>query len=407
MIHRHALGRLPPKPHTAFYDENNKLLMEHCHTREGFEGPFSILYYRTPPTDENAVEKLAIPGFCPFEPLPEQSLYRRHIRTPALKLAGDFLDARRTLMFNPDVQIGMVKPTQATPRFFANGDGDELYFACKGSGRFETLFGVLPFREHDYVHVPRAVPYRIAWEGTPPEFLVFEGRQFIDIPKEWRNRSGQITMYAPYSHRDFRLPQSLLACNPAEHGKPPFKLVVKREDVLTVHLFRHFPHELVGWDGFVYPFAFNIHDYQPKTGLIHLPPTIHLTFAGNNFVVCSFVPRKVDYCDQDGMKAIPCPYGHASVHMDEILFYVAGNFTSRRGIDAGSISLHPAGIPHGPHPGTYEKSIGADRTSELAVMCDTYKQLRLTTVAHEIEDKDYHLTWVSRESGGADAPGAR
>lgn len=395
MIHRMQLGKVPPKPHTTFYDENNKLLMEHCHTREGFEGPFSILYYRVPPTDENAVEKLALPGFCPFEPLAEQPLYRRHIKTQDLKLSGDFLEARRVLMFNSDVQISMVKPTTRSPRFFANGDGDELYFVFKGSGRFETLFGVLPFREHDYVYIPRATPYRLHAETPACEMLAFEGRVFIDIPKEWRNRAGQITMYAPYTHRDFHGPANLLSYSESEHGKAPFRLVVKREDTLTVHLHPQFPYDIVGWDGAVYPYTFNIHDYQPKTGLVHLPPTIHLTFAGNEFVVCSFVPRKVDYHP----KAIPCPYGHASVHMDEILFYVDGNFTSRRGIAPGSISLHPAGIPHGPHPGTYEASIGTERTSELAVMCDTYKQLRLTKLAHDVEDKDYHLTWVSKEAG--------
>ncbi len=402
MIHYLKLGKVPRKPHTAFY-EDGKLLMEHCHTREGFEGAYSILYYRVPPTDENAVEKLAIPGFCPFEPLAEQPLYRRHIMTGELKLKGDFLDARRVLLFNADVQMSMVKPTEPSQRFFSNGDGEELYFVYKGSGRIESLFGVLPFRERDYVLIPRGTPYRIHWEGDNPEFFVFEGTGFIDIPTEFRNRHGQITDYAPYSHRDFRVPETLLAHSEADHGKSPFKLVVKRADVLTVHQHEHFPFDVAGWDGCVYPCAFNIHDYQPKTGLVHLPPTIHVTFAGNNFVVCSFVPRKVDYAEG----SIPCPYGHASVHMDEILFYVDGNFTSRRGIDTGSISLHPAGIPHGPHPGTYEKSIGTDRTSELAVMCDTYKQLKLTTVAHNIEDKDYHLTWVAKEGGGIDVPGAR
>ncbi len=392
MIHRHALGRLPAKPHTAFY-EDGKLLMEHAHTREGFDGPFSLLYYRTPPTDESAVEGLTIPGFCPFEPLADQPLHRRHLKTPDLALTGDFLEARRTLLFNSDLHIGMVKPSATSPRFLANGDGDEMYFVYRGAGRFETLFGVLPFREHDYVHIPRATPYRIHFEGDPPEFMVFEGRGFIDIPKEYRNRSGQITMYAPFTHRDFRVPESLLLYDQSCHGMAPFPLAVKREDRLSVHLHEHFPYELVGWDGFAYPFAFNIHDYQPKTGLVHLPPTIHTNFAGNEFVICSFVPRKVDYAKG----AIPCPYGHASVHMDEILFYVEGNFTSRKGIDTGSISLHPAGIPHGPHPGTYQASIGTERTSELAVMCDCYKPLRLTTAARQIEQQDYHLTWVERE----------
>ncbi len=392
MIHRHVLGKVPRNPHTAFY-EDGKLLMEHCHTREGFDGAFSIMYYRVPPTDENAVERLTLPGFCPFEPLQDQPLYRRHIKTPQLKLTGDFLDARRTLLFNNDVHIGMVKPTKTSQRFFLNGDGDELYYTYRGTGRLESVFGVLDFKEGDYLHVPRGTPYRFQWQGDNPEFLVFEGRVFIDIPKEYRNRYGQITMYAPYTNRDFRLPQSLLTYDEASHGQAPFKLVVKRQDELTVHLHQHFPYDLVGWDGYVYPFAFSIYDYKPRTGMIHLPPTIHTTFAGNRFVVCSFVPRKVDYIEG----AIPCPYGHAAVHMDEILFYVAGNFTSRKGIDSGSISLHPAGIPHGPHPGTYQASIGSERTDELAVMCDTYEQLRLTNLAHDLEDKDYHLTWLSKE----------
>ncbi len=394
MIQRHTLGKIPPQPHTAFY-EDGKLLMEHCHTREGFDGAFSILYYRIPPTDENAVEMITIPGFCPFEKLEEQPLHRRHAVTLKLKLSGDFLDARRTLMFNSDVHIGMAKPSKTSTRFLTNGDGDELYFAYKGSGRFETLLGVLPFKEHDYIHIPRGIPYRIHWEGSNPEFLIFEGRGFIDIPKEYRNRYGQITMYAPFCQRDFRLPENLLEYSEALHGKAPYHLVVKREDQLTVHLHQHFPYDLVGWDGYVYPFAFNMHDFHPKTGYIHLPPTTHTHFAGNQFVVCSFVPRHVDFAPQ----AIPCPYGHASVHMDEVLFYVAGNFTSRKGIDSGSMSLHPAGIPHGPHPGTYEASIGQKKTSELAVMCDTYKQLYMTKVGHDIEDKDYHLTWIEKEGG--------
>ncbi|MEK6642676.1 MAG: homogentisate 1,2-dioxygenase [Planctomycetota bacterium] len=406
MIQYHSLGKKPPKPHTAFY-EDGKLLMEHCHTREGFEGPFSVLYYRIPPTDENAVERINIPGFCPFEPLAEQPLHRRHIKTQNLTTKGDFLDARRVLLFNADVYMSMVKPTEQSTRFFSNADGDEMYFVNKGTGRFETLFGVLPFKAHDYIQIPRATPYRIHWDGPNPEFFAFEGRGWIDVPKEYRNKHGQITMYAPYSHRDFRIPMELLKYDKASHGAGPYKLVIKRDDTLTVHIHPHFPYDVVGWDGMVYPFAFNIHDYQPKTSTIHLPPTIHITFAGNEFVICSFVPRKVDYYNRDGVKSIPCPYGHASVHMDEILFYVAGNFTSRRGIDSGSISLHPAGIPHGPHPGTYEKSIGTDRTSELAVMCDTYKQLKLTKVAHDLEDKDYHLTWISKEGGEADTPGAR
>lgn len=400
MIQRHCLGKFPPKPHTTLYDDDGKLLMEHCLTREGFDGTFTILYYRVPPTDEISVERFSIPGFCPVQVVEGLPLLRRHIRTQdivaggagRLSVSGDFLDARRTLFVNADVHVGMLKPTTASTRFFSNGDGDECYYAYRGGGTIESLMGLLPYRQGDYVNVPRNVPYRLVPDGDKCELLVFEGRGHIDIPRQFRNRAGQLTMDAPYSHRDFRLPAELLRYDPARHGTAPFRLVVKKDDLLTTHEHAHFPYDVVGWDGFVYPTAFSIHDYQPKTGLVHLPPTIHLTFAGNDFVICSFVPRILDYHE----KAIPCPYGHASVHCDEIILYDAGNFTSRRGIDSGSISLHPAGVPHGPHPGAYEGSIGVKRTSELAVMCDTFKPLKLTTVAQQIEDGEYHSTWVKQ-----------
>ncbi|MCG3128897.1 MAG: Homogentisate 1,2-dioxygenase [Phycisphaerae bacterium] len=392
MIHRHTLGKIPPKPHIVFKDERGNLLMEHCLTREGFDGTFTILYYRTPPTDETAVERFSIPGFCPCEAVEGLPLLRRHVRTQDLRVSGDFLDSRRTLFVNSDLHVGMLKPTQAGTRFFSNGDGDECYYAYRGGGVVESLMGVLHYREGDYVNIPRNVPYRLVPDSPAAELMVFEGRGFVDIPKQFRNRAGQLTMDAPYSHRDFRVPSELLSYSESRHGKAPFRLVVKKDDVLTTHEHAHFPYEVAGWDGFVYPCAFSIHDYQPKTGLIHLPPTIHLTFAGNGFVICSFVPRILDYHEN----AIPCPYGHASVHCDEIILYVAGNFTSRRGIGGGSISVHPAGVPHGPHPGAYEGSIGVKRTDELAVMCDTFKPLKLTKVAQQLEDGDYHTTWVKQ-----------
>lgn len=379
--------------------------MEQCVTREGFEGPFSILYFHKPPTDEQAVESTAIEGFCPFKLVDHQPLHRRHIRTQDQRADGDFLTARRTLLVNADVQVGIAKPNTPPERFFSNADGDELYFVYEGSGYVESLYGILPFRQHDYVLIPKSTPYRMHFTDSENKgvVLVFEGSEYIGIPKEYRNAVGQITMYAPYTHRDFRLPERLIEFDPKRHGQPPYPQVTKLNNELSVHLFEHWPYQLEGWDGFVYPVAFNIHDYQPKTGQIHLPPTIHITFSGNNFVVCSFVPRVTDTHEN----AIPCPYGHASVDMDEILYYVAGNFTSRKGIEPQSISLHPKGIPHGPHPGTYEASVGTRRTAELAVMCDTYKPLIMTTFAAGIEDKDYHLTWVQRDGGQADSPGAR
>jgi len=393
MIHRHQLGNVPPKPHTTFY-ENDRLLMEQCVTREGFDGPFSILYFRIPPTDETHVEKTSVPGFAPFELVDEQPLHRRHLRTQDVRVDGDFLTARRTLLVNADVHVGVCKPNQPAKNFFCNSDGDECWFAYDAGGVLESVYGTLPFKKHDYVLVPKATPYRLHPAGNKGTFLVFESRSYIDVPKQWRNRAGQITMYAPYTHRDFRLPEALLTYDASAHGRPPFPLIIKREDQLAAHLYQHFPYELVGWDGFVYPVAFNIHDYQPKTGLIHLPPTIHTTFAGRGFVICSFVPRKVDYHE----KSIPCPYGHAAPDCDEILYYVEGNFTSRKGIEAQSISLHPAGVPHGPHPGTYARSVGAQETHELAVMCDTFEPLHLTQFAAGIEDQDYHFSWVKREN---------
>jgi homogentisate 1,2-dioxygenase len=392
MLHRHTLGRIPPKPHTAFYDEEGKLLMEQCVTREGFNGPFSILYFRTPPTDEFATNDFTLSGFCGVETIVEQSLHRRHVRSQDLEPGGDFLTGRRTLFVNDDLHIGVVKPTEPAGRFFSNGDGDELYFVTSGGGRIESVYGILQFRQHDYLLIPRSTPYRIHLDKDRGTLLVFEGRPHLGIPGKYRNSYGQLTDYAPYSHRDFRLPTELLSFDQDQHGEAPYELIVKMSDRLTVHRYQHFPLDVVGWDGCVYPVAFNIHDFQPLTGMVHQPPTIHTTFAGNGFVVCSFVPRMVDFHE----KAIPCPYGHASVDMDEIMYYVDGNFTSRTGIEPESLSLHPQGVAHGPHPGTYEKSIGTRRTEELAVMCDTCKPLRLTVVADRLEDKDYHTSWVNR-----------
>lgn len=393
MLHRHALGKFPAKPHTAYY-EDGKILMEQMVTRDGFSGPYSILYYRIPPTDEFEVSSLKVPGFAPFEPLAEQPLHRRHIRSQDLKPGGDFLTGRKTLMFNSDVHMGILKPTQPPARFFSNGDGDELYFVKAGSGQVESIYGILPFKQHDYIMIPRGTFYRMRFDGDRGVAIVFEGRPRLDIPGDYRNRYGQLTDFAPYSHRDFRVPQELLRFDPATHGNGPYELVVKCGDELSVHTYEHFPLDVVGWDGAIYPVAFNIHDYQAKAGLVHLPPTIHTTFAGNGFVVCSFVPRQLDWHE----KAIPCPYAHASVDMDEVLYYVDGNFISRKGIESESISLHPLGITHGPHPGMYEKSIGAKRSEELAVMCDTHKPLRLTNLAYELEDKGYHTSWVRNET---------
>ena len=389
MLQYHKLGEVPSKPHTTFY-EDGKLMMEHCVTREGFEGAFSIMYYRIPPTRESAIEPLSLPGFCPHEVVGTQDLRRRHVPTKKLAAGGDFLTSRKTLFVNSDVQVGICKPTEAPDPFFSNADGDELYFMNSGSGYVESLYGILPFREHDYVLIPKSTPYRIHFEGGAGTALVFEGKPKLGIPSQYRTKMGQLSMYAPYTHRDFRLPERLLAFDEKLHGKGPYRLVVKAFDELSVHFHDHFPFDIIGWDGVICPFAFNIHDFQPKTGLVHLPPTIHTTFSGSSFVVCSFVPRMTDFHEN----AIPCPYGHSSVDMDEIMFYVSGNFSSRKGVSPESMSLHPWGVPHGAHPGAYKGSIGSKRTEELAVMCDCYKPFKMTTVAADVEDLKYHFSWV-------------
>jgi homogentisate 1,2-dioxygenase len=399
MIHYQRIGDLPRKHHITHY-EDGKLLMEQCVTRMGFSDTYSIVYFRKPPTDVSRVDSLTLPGFCPIQPIADQALVRRHIPSQNMPAGGNFLTGRRTMLLNEDISMGVCKPTEPPVEFFTNGDGDDCWFAYEGEGFVETLYGPLPFRKHDYVIIPKGTPYRLHTDSPNATFLVFESTSRLDIPKQFRNHTGQLTMDAPYCHRDFRFPTELLTYDAKLHGTGPWPHIIKRNNALSVHTFEHFPWDLAGWDGYVYPVAFNIHDYQPRTGMVHLPPTIHITFAGRGFVLCSFVPRVVDYYDRDGLKAIPCPYGHASVECDEILYYVEGNFTSRKGIGPQSISFHPMGVPHGPHPGTYEASIGHPRTSELAVMCDTYKPLRLTKVATQYEDANYHFSWFRGEDPG-------
>jgi homogentisate 1,2-dioxygenase len=293
--------------------------------------------------------------------------------------------------------------------YFANGDGDELWFLREGQARVESPCGWLKVAAGDYVWIPKAMTHR--WHlDSPLRALCFEAHGGVGIPARFRNAVGQLRPDAPYSHRDFVRPSGPLAFEgsarlpssspgPVPHeassftqesGAGPRELLVKKNGAFTRYELLTPPMDVVGWDGFVYPFAFPIQRFQPKTGSVHLPPTVHATFEGRGFLVCSFVPRVVDFHPH----AIPCPYPHSSVDCDEIIFYLSGNFTSRRGVGPGAISLHPSGIAHGPHPGAYEASIGAVRTDELAVMCDTFEPLLPTAPAANIEDPRYHETWV-------------
>jgi homogentisate 1,2-dioxygenase len=390
MIDRWTQGAIPDKPHTVFRDEaTGELLYEECFTREGFDGAYSILYHRRPTTAEASTEASDRGFAAPAADAPEDPpvpLRRRLFDTARIPAGGAMIDARTALLFNTDVVIWAARPGRSDDAFFVNGDGDDLFFVEEGSGRLQSVFGSLSIRRHDYVVVPKGCPYRVLWDGPSNRIFGVECRRGFHVPRQFRNDSGQLKMDAAYTHRDFVRP---VLEDPAEAERAPRTIYGKRHDAWSRRRLNASPLDVVGWDGVAYPVAFPISKFQPKTGLIHLPPTIHITFATGGAVVCSFVPRMTDTHEN----AIPCPYPHTSVDCDEVIFYVEGNFTSRRGVGPGAISLHPAGIPHGPHPGAYEASIGTKSTRELAVMIDTFAPLRATSAALASEDPGYHESW--------------
>jgi len=385
MIHRLTRGQIPDKPHTVF-EVDGAMTIEHCFTRAGFEAAYTIMWHRRPPHWTSTEEDLgAHPGFA--EAAWEGPLRRSHYLTGSVPEGGTPFLGRRLLLANPDVGVWLGRPTESEPTLVANADGDELHFVHAGSGELHSPLGRLPFRPGDYVAVPRGLPHRLLLDG-PAWLLTLDIRTALRLPRQYRTPEGQLSMYAPYTHHDFGEPQ--WPDGGAETLAAPRRLVVLKGGRLTAFELAHDPFDVVGWDGQVWPFTFPIRAFQPKTGLVHLPPTIHTTFAAPGLVVCSFVPRVVDFHP----RAIPCPYAHSSPDCDEILFYVEGNFTSRKGVGPGSVSFHPRGLPHGPHPGTYESSVGTTRTDELAVMVDTDRPLLPTTHARSIEDGAYNRSWV-------------
>jgi homogentisate 1,2-dioxygenase len=387
MIDRLQLGSVPSKPHTV-HKVGGELTYEECFTRQGFEGAYSILYHRRHPA-RTVSWQASSRGWQPPRAVETDLLRRRHYLTPRLPAGGQLLDSRTPLLFNSDVTVLLSRPAEDDDVYFANGDGDELHFIHEGAGTLESMFGLLPFKAGDYVYIPRSTVHRWTWTAPGYDFIV-EAHSYLDIPKNFRNQYGQLKMDAPYSHRDFGRPEWPANGLDAALASGPRTLVAKKGGRFSSYTFPSPVIDIVGWDGYTYPFTFAIEKYQAKTGLVHLPPTIHTTFAGGNFVVCSFVPRMTDTHPD----AIPCPYPHSSVDCDEILFYVRGNFTSRKGVGPGSISLHPAGVIHAPHPGSYEGSIGARRTDELAVMLDTFAPLQPTAQAVNIEDPGYMQSWA-------------
>ncbi len=380
----YAMGTLPPKRHMVFRDAEDKLLYEEIFGAEGFSGVYSILYHHGLPaaSRENSIIGSLAPTIAP------QSAHRhRHVKTKQLEAGGDPVSGRRVLMFNNDVWLSVAAPREPMGYFYKNGIHDELLFIHEGSGTLETNMGDLDFREGDYVYVPRGVIHRLNFADNTGRMLVIEASGQIDVPRKYRNGFGQLLEHAPYWERDFRKPNRLQTYN--ERGS--FELHLKLDDMLYRRVLDSHPFDVVGWDGHLYPWAFNIHDYEPHAGRFHVPPTTHQTFEGPNFVICSFVPRQIDWDPQ----AVPIPYFHSNLDSDEVMYYAAGNYAARRGIELGSITLHPRGIPHGPQAGAMEASLSAPRvTNELAVMVDTFRPLQLAEVMDAIDDPNYTHSWT-------------
>ena len=384
MTYYYRMGEIPHKRHTQFRQPDGRLYHEEVMGIHGFAGIQSILYHLHPPT---AVARIpaAIPAHISYAD--SGPLRPRHLRAAPVAEGGNAIDGRVPLMGNHDVVLYVGRPTEAMPYWYKFAHGDDIIFIHEGTGRLESQFGDLRYRPGDYLVIPTGVMWRlIPDENIAQRMLFVESYGHVTPPKRYLNNYGQFLENSPYCERDIRTPEKLVTHD--ERGE--FEVRVKARGAITQFIYNHHPLDVVGWDGHLWPFAFNIEDFEPITGRVHQPPPVHQTFDGPGFVVCSFVPRLFDYHPL----AIPAPYNHSNVDSDEVLYYVEGDFMSRKGIERASLTIHPNGIPHGPHPGTYEGSIGKERTEELAVMVDTFHPLRLTTAACELEDEGYAYSWL-------------
>lgn len=388
MPYYRAVGEIPPKRHTQFRRSDGGLYAEELMGQEGFSSESALLYHRYLPTaivsaevvesDEQALQ-------------PNEPLLPRHVRSHKLDVSPteDAVRRRHLLFGNADLRLSYSVSTQASP-LYRNGMGDELLYVESGSADIETVFGSLAVATGDYVVLPTSTTYRVVpANGEPLRVLVVESRGHIGAPARYLSKRGQFLEHAPFCERDLRAPKA-----PLEIEGEDVEVFVRHGRGITKYVYANHPFDVVGWDGGQYPYAFSIHDFEPITGRVHQPPTVHQTFAGPNFVICSFVPRMFDYHPE----GIPTPYNHANVDSDEVLFYVGGDFMSRKGagIDQGSLTLHPSGFTHGPQPGSVEASIGKPSTDELAVMVDTFRPLELGPAAIDADDPDYAWTWAGR-----------
>lgn len=384
MPYYYKAGQVPHKRHTQFRNpQTGSLYSEQLFSTEGFSNDYSLLYHINPPTQIIKTEK---PVNVAPQIAEEKMLSHRSFEGFKIKPVKDFLDSRIPVLVNNDVHIVLAAPQQSvTAYFYKNADADELLFVHEGSGVLKTLYGELPFGYGDYLIIPRGTIYQIHFNDENNRLFIVESFSPVRFPKRYLSKYGQLLEHSPFTERDLRPPQNLQT----HHEKGDFVVKTKKKGILyNLHYGSH-PFDVVGWDGYCYPFAFSIHDFEPITGRVHQPPPVHQTFEANNFVVCSFCPRLYDYHPD----AIPAPYNHSNIDSDEVLYYADGDFMSRKNVTRGMITLHPAGIPHGPHPGAVEKSIGKKETQELAVMVDTFHPLMLTKQALEIENEGYVMSW--------------
>ncbi len=384
MSHYYTLGNIPHKRHTQFRKPDGGLYSEQLFSTEGFSDDYSLLYHCHPPTQIIKTEPQIDVSPIIAE---EKMLQHRCFEGFNLKPGGEFLESRVPVLVNSDCHIVLAAPTSGTKDYFyKNTDADEMIFVHEGSGTVKTQYGQLPFGYGDYIVLPRGTIYQIEFNDDKNRLFIVESFTPLRYPKRYMSKFGQLMEHAPYCERDIRKPQDLKTYD--EHGD--FLIRAKKKGMLYgLHYGTH-PFDVVGWDGCCYPYIFSIHDFEPITGRVHQPPPVHQTFETNAFVVCSFVPRLYDYHPN----AIPAPYNHSNIDSDEVIYYVDGDFMSRKNVTRGMITLHPAGIPHGPHPGAVEKSIGAKETKELAVMVDTFRPLMLTKQALEIENGNYIMSWA-------------
>jgi len=384
------LGEIPRKRHIKLARENGKsfrgegIAYEHVVTTAGFDRAYSITYHLRPPT---RVKKVELVGHVEIPLAENLPLRHHHFKTFEMPRAGDVVNGRVPMLTNPDLTAWRARPAEQQKTLFRNGSADEVIFMHSGRGVVETPYGRLPYRDLDYVVIPRGTTYRIVADDINREdYLILESPGAVRVPSMYLNPDGQIKLGAPYYHRDFHGPTELLTVDKEEDTE----ILVKDVTRLTKTTLASHPFDVVGWDGLIYPYTFNAMDFEPLTGTVHLPPPFQTTFQCHGFVICTFAPRHLDHHPE----SIKVPYVHSNTDADEVLFYVRGNFGSRKGISAGSISHHPSGIPHGPHPGTIMASMTASRTEELAVMFDTEKPLRITQQALALDDPKYPMSWL-------------